>query len=348
MNQAKENTARKEEEFDLPEDSSLTDDIDSIINRLEGDIDEEEGDGLQGQEETVEEGQEQQAQQEEVKQPETQAKKPPGAKYTPPLDWDDNLKKEWASLPEPVQRRVHEREVQVKQMLQQTASQRRLADQFMQVVEPFRGLMAAEGVQNPLQAVQGLMTTTAQLAMGPPEVKAKKIAELIQHYKIDIEMLDKTLAGQMPENPEMDRFQQMLDQRLGGIEQRFNQMEQTRRQAMQQSAAQSIQEFGADPKHEFFPQVRMIMADFLDLATRNGQRMSLDEAYTRACAAHPEVSKVMAQRNIQQGAPRVDQKRRAASSVRGGSVSTPEARSFEDMDLRDILEKQVPGGDSRI
>lgn len=74
----------------------------------------------------------------------------------------------------------------------------------------------------------------------------------------------------------------------------------------------------------------------------------MEEAYHRACMAHPEVSKQVTQRNVQQSAPRVGDKKRAASSVRTGHGANPEPKSIDDMDLRDMLEKQMPGGDVRI
>ena len=374
--------AKELDEIEEVEQTDIESDINDVINRLEAET-EDSDDGLQEESTEVqaeaETSEETPVKPEEEQPPEAEPEPQPSSetpRYSAPVDWPKDL--EYGELPEKAQEYIHQREVQVNQMLQSTAQERRTAQQFQlrpgrfagwlftvarnrclqherrtaqqfqQVVEPFRGLMAAEGVQDPLAAVQGLMNTTAQLAMGAPEQKARKIADLIQHYGVDLEVLDKTLAGQVPENPEQARFEQMLNQRLGGIEQRFNQIESQREMARQQSAGQAIQQFAQDPAHEFFPQVRTIMADFLDIATKRGQEMSLDEAYQRACMAHDEVSKTIAQRNMQQNKPAVDQKKRAASSVKTGQPTKPEAPQMDDMDLRQMLENQMPGGDSRI
>jgi hypothetical protein len=345
------NQPAKEMEYEN-EKTEIESDLEETISRLEAETetDEEvEDDGLQGQEQETE-PEKQEAEPEESEEEVTDEAEPKREepqqrpRVSPPVDWPEE---EFSKLPQAAQQRIHNREVQVSQLLQQTAEQRRMADTFMKVVEPFKPLMAAEGVRDPIQAVQGLMNTTALLATGQPQQKAHKIAELVRHYNIDIEELDKALAGET-QKPQMSPFEQQLAQRMAGMEQHFQMQEQQRQQAMQGRAAQNIEQFASDPKNEYFPEVRTIMADFLDIATRNGQIMSLEEAYNRACAVHPEISQRIAQKRAQQHGPNATQKRKAASSVKGSAGTSPEPESTEGMDIRDILERQIPGGDGRI
>jgi len=227
------NEAAKETPFE----NDLETDLNDVINRLEAEA-EGDDDGVQeenpeieaqtGKEEPVKDAQEEEEQPAAAETVEEQPQ--PETRYSAPPDWPKDTN--YAELPEAAQAYIHQREVHVNQMLQNVAHERRMAQQFQQVVEPFKGLMAAEGVQDPLAAVHGLMNTTAQLAMGAPEQKARKIADLINHYRVDLEILDKTLAGQMPENPEQAKIEQLINQRLGGIEQRFQQMDQQRQYAM--------------------------------------------------------------------------------------------------------------------
>ena len=55
-----------------------------------------------------------------------------------------------------------------------------------------------------------------------------------------------------------------------------------------------------DSQNEFYNDVRSDMADLLDMAANRGRQMSMQDAYNTACAAHPQISKVMAGRQAQQ------------------------------------------------
>ena len=69
--------------------------------------------------------------------------------------------------------------------------------------------------------------------------------------------------------------------------------------------------------------VRNDMADLIDMATRQGRDMPLQEAYDKACTMHPQVSAVMAQRAQQEQLAgkqqQVATKKAAASSLRPGN-----------------------------
>ena len=76
------------------------------------------------------------------------------------------------------------------------------------------------------------------------------------------------------------------------------------------------QEVQQHSQNEFYNDVRSDMADLLDMAANRGRKMSMQEAYNTACAAHPQISKVMQSR---QSSKSVQQKRQAASSIYGTS-----------------------------
>lgn len=330
------------------EETSLSEDLEATIDLLEG-SDEEKSTEVEA---ATEETPETEVPAEEAKaedHPEVLETQQPASPYKPPIDWAPGLKREFANLPEEVQKAVWEREQSVNQLMQDTAEDRRTAHSFNQVVGQFRGLMAAEGVHDPMQAVYGLMTTTAQLAMGSKEQRAKKITELIQHYGVDIATLDNMLAGQYQPNQEEARMEQLLNERMQPVNQLLEQMNQQRAQqvqAVQTQAYQSIDEFGRDPKHEFFHDVRMDMADFLDMAAQRGMQMSLQEAYDRACALNPEISA------LQAGQPtageRIAQKEAAASSVSGRRASSGSGESTENMGIREALEASFSESERRI
>lgn len=271
------------------------------------------------------------------------------AKIKAPVDWGPKLRQEFAKLPPHIQEKIHSREIEVSNVLQQTARERRTAQQFGQVVSEFRGLMAAEGVHDPIAGVRGLLSTTAQLAMGNQQTKARKIADLIKHYNVDIQTLDALLAGEAP--PQGGQFEQLLEQRLAPVNQLLQQIEENKRNQMYQThqmATQTVSEFKSDPKNEFYEDVRLAMADFLDYAAAHNQPLTLQEAYDRACAMNPEIAEVIMQRRAagrgEVSAGHAAQKKRAASSVSGRKSGVEDESGGS---IRDAL-KSAMGQSGRI
>ena len=48
--------------------------------------------------------------------------------------------------------------------------------------------------------------------------------------------------------------------------------------------------------HEFFEDVRLDMADLLDMASNRGRQMSLEDAYNQAISMNPEISAIIQKR----------------------------------------------------
>jgi hypothetical protein len=336
-------------------DTSLHDDLANTISALEGEIENDDKETAVEEvapQETEAEVPETEAQTDEpVSKPVAQPEEPAKSQYTPPIDWSPTLKNEFKDLPEQFQKAIHDREVAVNNVFQQTAGERRTAQSFNQIVTEFSGLMAAEGVQDPLQGVKGLLMTTAQLAMGTPQAKAQKIADLIGHYGVDIATLDSMLAGE--EQPAQNtQLEQMLNQRLAPVDQllqQINQGRQTQQQQVITEANQTIHEFGADPANEFFQDVRLEMADFLDIAAKRGQTMTLKQAYDRACSMNSEIAGIISNRRVAEQAATAQQNiggKRAAGSSISGTQGHSEVSS--DGSLRSTLEEQFNQARDRI
>lgn len=260
---------------------------------------------------------------------------------SPPVSWGVTNKQEWDKLPNGVREEITAREQQVNQVMQETAADRRVAFQFNEMVNAYAPVIAAEGVQNPMEAIQGLMNITATLQQGGPQQKAERVAGLIKHYGIDIGMLDNVLAGEPVANPQEQQLSQMLDQRLAPVNQlleQFNQSKQQQAQAVEQEAGQTVEQFGSDPKNEFFMDVRDTMADFLDMASQRGQTMTLEQAYDRACALNPEIANIVASKRAQEqqaaSQATIAGKTNAASSIVGRQAG---ASSKADLSVADLM-----------
>lgn len=273
------------------------------------------------------------------------SKKPPSA----PVGWDAEAKAAFSTLPENVQRAVQKREVEINRGLQEASEARQFNQQVAKTLEPYRAIIQAHGTDNPLQAIDGLMKTATQLTIGSPAQKAAMISKLIQDYGVDIETLDKTLAGTQPQNTEEERINRIIAERMAPVNNLMQQVEYAQHQQQQQvygHAVQSVEEFGQDPQHVHFDNVRYVMADFLDMAAQQGQNLSLDEAYRRACYATPGIAEQMAAQQSQQYAQQTQQhtqaKRNAASSISGQRSAAAGPAGLENLSLREMISAQIP------
>jgi DNA-binding transcriptional MerR regulator len=239
-----------------------------------------------------------------------------------PESWKPAAREFWQKLPAEARQEIQRREADMNQFVQRTAAQRKIADAFINTVNPYMGMIQAEG-GNPIETVNNLLATAAFLRTGPAAQKAVMVAKLVKDFGISIQDLDAALAGQdLPPDPNA-QLQQLLDQRLAPVNQLLSTVQQARAQREQQTDAvvdQEIIAFAQDPKHEFFADVKDEMADMVELAARRGRTMSLAQAYERAVANDPEIQATLKRR--------AEQKKAAGSSLqsRGPSMGAPDAK----------------------
>jgi len=183
------------------------------------------------------------------------------------------------------------------------------------------------------KTVNDLLRVASNLYAAPANQKANIIAGLINQYGVPIDVLDSILAGENPRVPQADVIDQRIQQAVQPFQQiiqSFQQREQQEAQRTQQQIAGELQQFAA--KNEFYSDVAEDMADFLDIAAKNGRSMTLDEAYQRACNLNPQISQILAARTK---APTPGQQR-AASTLRGQGLGGPGA-SAEPGSLHDAI-----------
>ena len=254
-----------------------------------------------------------------------------------PASWSAKAREDWAKVPPEAQAQVMKREKEINRVLQETAGARQAANELNQVLAPYKDGMIASGVNTPIQAIGQLLATESRLRAGTHQEKALTVANLIKNYGVDIGELDNILSGQgfqpaQQQGGYNSDVERLLEQRLAPVNQ-FLQQQQYKQQMQvqqeQQAAVQTVESFSANA--EFINEVRMDMADLLDMSSARGQSMTIEEAYNKACAINPEVSSVMSQRQKQQqimGTQNdITRKRNAASSINGhrggGSTAKP-------------------------
>lgn len=240
-----------------------------------------------------------------------------------PASWTPQAREKWASIDPDIKAEIHRRESEAGRVLQQGAQQRQFVDAFERLMQPYEMFIRAEN-SNPLAAVDNMMRTAAQLRVGTPAAKVDIVAGIIRNFGIDLPMLDQVLAGQQPQGvPQQAQQQQFHDPRVDQLLALQNQQLQQAQQFEQQSIQQGLADFAG--KHEFYGDVAGIMADLVEIQTRQGQPVDLEKVYQRACQMHDGVSTILTQRATSQNTGNnraaVLRAKRAAASLK--SESTP-------------------------
>jgi hypothetical protein len=238
-----------------------------------------------------------------------------------PIGWSPEAREGWAGIPEATKNQIIQRERDIEKNMANTGLARQESQVFNQIAGKYQAVMAAEGVNNPFQAIEGMFQTASRLRMGSPQAKAQQIAQMIKNYGVDIETLDSLLVGEAPKANPGQQVQQMIDQRMQPVNQMMNQlagMQQNKVQEQHNGASQQIGEFAKNA--EFINDVRYDMADLMDLATKRGQNLSLKDAYDKACSVHPQISAVLQKRQQQES---LVGKRGAALSINGNGHEAP-------------------------
>jgi hypothetical protein len=235
----------------------------------------------------------------------------------PPASLSPTAREHWATTPPAIREYITQREQQMQAWANQTGPLRNTGQAFMQAVEPFRMTIQAEGV-DPITAVRNLMQVGTTLRFGTPIEKARMVADVVKAYGVGIEDLDAALTGALPAQAANQgiNVQAEVQRALAPL---MNMAQQRQQQEVQQAENQvrsELQQFSQGK--EFIGDVRGVMADLIEVANRNGNDLSLQDAYDRACALHPEVSKVIMARR--QGAS-AQQLTAAAQRAKGAAVS---------------------------
>jgi len=246
-----------------------------------------------------------------------------------------------------VQQEIARRESEMARYVNEMAPARNIAERFTQTIQPFLGTIQAEGV-DPLTAVRNLMQVTQTLRSGTQYEKASTLAQIVRVYGVDIASLDAALVGQAPPEGSQQRMpdvQQAVQQALAPLYQAAQSRQNQLVQAAEGEARSELEQFAADPANEFFNDLRVEMADIIELGERRGRDISIADAYKQAAMLHPEVSKVMLARqqgvNARQLTQNAQRARSAAVSVRGtapvGNPAGPEPSS-----IRESIEAAPP------
>jgi hypothetical protein len=271
----------------------------------------------------------------------TPAAPAPGAppEIKAPAQWKPAIREKWSALPREVQEEISRRESDMLRLVGTVGQRMKMADQLNQTLAPYAQEFQQAGV-DPMAFIGSTMATVQTLARGSEEQKAMVLAGLVKQYGINVGALDRALSGVIAAPPP-DPNIVALHQRLAGIEQFTNQQMQNMQTQLRGNAAQTLESFAADPKNEFFNDVRFEMANLIE----TGRAQSLDEAYQTAIWANPDTRAILLQKDAEARASaanaRAQQARRASSSVHGAPLAGVPVSNANDMSLRQSIEASI-------
>jgi hypothetical protein len=209
--------------------------------------------------------------------------------------------------------------------MNETAQARQTHGQFTQLANTYGAVLSGVAGNSPMEAVENLFSTVANLRMGNPIQKAQIISDLVSDYGVDIHALDAALTGTMPAQDSNAHLESMIDQRMAPMNQFLQSQQQSiasQQQQVVQAAQQEVGQFSQNA--EFFQDVRNDMADLVEMASSRGVHMSMDDAYNKACSLNPQIQGVLAERAKHQqltgSRNSMESKRRASSGLSGGRI----------------------------
>lgn len=113
-------------------------------------------------------------------------------------------------------------------------------------------------------------------------------------------------------------------------------------QNQQRTMQQQIDDFFNDPANEFANDVRDDMADLLEVASRRGQQMTLQQAYERATMLHPTISQIVERRRLAAAAAQqnaaAQRAAQAGASLPSGGAPQQSGNEHVGDDIRSALE----------
>jgi hypothetical protein len=239
----------------------------------------------------------------------------------PPQSWTPAEREHWNKIPVAAQAAIQRRELETSRVLNESAQSRRFQGEFVDVVKPFAHLIRARN-STPLNAVKNLMETAAGLTTGNPQQKALIVAEILENYGVDIQVLDDVLSKR-PANPNsgVAAIPPQLESALRPINEFMGRVEQGRQQYIQQLQANAQTAVDKAQELPFFEDLRNDIADLMEIAAARGQELTIEQAHERAVNFNPEVKKILDQRKraaaINKDPAKIARSKKAAASING-------------------------------
>ena len=213
----------------------------------------------------------------------------PSKEVVPPASWTADAKEKFGDLDPVLKEEVLKREKDYAKGIQKYSDLAKQAEQFDQVVAPYKAMIAAEG-SDPVRAVQSLLNTAYQLRSGTTEQKSQLILQLANQYGADLSQVN----GISDEDEYIDPDIKSLKDEISSLKQTTESQMQAAQNQQVQTYQEQINAFAADPKNSHFEQVQGQMSSLLT----SGAASTLEEAYEKSLYLVPEIREEIIQKQV--------------------------------------------------
>lgn len=229
-----------------------------------------------------------------------------------PLDrFPKALKKEWDKLPVDLQKELVEREERAHREFTKNDEERTFGRKLRSVIDPYMAIINAEG-GTPEGAVKDLMNTAYLLRTGTPQQKGQLLLQVAHQFGADLR------GAQQQSGARIDPYMQQLQNKIEQLEGMVQQRQTVDSQREQAAIFNEIDAFRSSPGHEYFDQVRPMMAQLV----QGGMAKNLQEAYDLAIWGSPDIRSTLMQQQINADKEkRVAEQKAKADAARKASVS---------------------------
>ncbi len=196
-----------------------------------------------------------------------------------PKAWKQEMQTEWDKLPPNVKAYISQREEQAVAGLGQYTEAAKGYKQVLDIIQPYRPLLDAQGIKDPNAAIRFLMIAHANLSNGNPDAQLQYAAHLMRSYKVDP---DKLVAALKTETPYASETEKKLAQRVDNLEGALSEREMADLRQRAGKISSEVEAFASDPKHPYFDECARHIALLL-----KDPNVSLADAYEMAVYANP-------------------------------------------------------------
>lgn len=259
-----------------------------------------------------------------------------------PVGWSPKMRERWGTLDPEVRAEVLRREEASALGVRQLQEQFAPANQFVQSLMPFIEEAANNNV-NPAQHINNVMQAERRLRTGSDQDKFGALVEIAEGYGIPLRtILNEALGKDVIPPPQRP---QALPPEVQRELTEYRQMKAQQTQQPQSTEdSPEIKAFASS--HEYFEDVREIMADLYQAGFSKDLQALYDEAVWR----NPGVREVVLEK--QRGAGALTEKQKAAAGLKVKSSNVSEMKSDAEHDdedsLEDTVRKAVMAGTGRV
>lgn len=234
--------------------------------------------------------------------------KPTAPVHKPPASWTPEQKALWNNLDPAIQETVLKREKDFQTGLEKKAKEYAPYESVMRAIEPYRGDFEQFGL-SPDVFVQRLAHANRRLMTDGPAA----LRELAQLYGVDLAQVANPQTTQ-----QNDPTVAQLQRQVAELKAQADARARFEAQQTEQSLAQQIQAFAANPANEHFDAVKGDMIQVLNA----GAAQTLEEAYEKAVWLNPATREALVNAKAQASA-QTAQQQAAVAKAKAASVSAP-------------------------